>query len=125
MNTRFLLAPVAAFAILTFAAPVSAQDADPQAEFTALRRDSIAFDRDLSRYRRNRDRCQPINEDEVLQLAQTADEIALRATALAPQLATNNHARALNISTFADAHRWWLVNQGLTPAEQCYVPPAE
>jgi hypothetical protein len=122
---RLLLVPVVALALLISSVPASAQESDPLADWSALRHDDVAFKRDLDRFERNRDRCQPVDELEAIRLTDIAYDIATRASDLAPRLATTNHAAALRVHALVQADYLWLTYHGFEAAEQCYVPPAE
>ena len=120
---RFLvLAPAAALAFLAFATPASAQTTDPdlRAEITALRQEAHRNHSTVSRLQRLAERCEPLDEAEILAAAESSNALSRHAAGLAWRVPGRDHVTALNVQTVAEADFWHLITLG--PAEICYQP---
>ena len=118
MKRFFLLAPAAAFALLSIAAPVGAQPADLRAEMISVRAEARANHRDFLKLQR----CDtPQDPVEIQRVSETAASIAQQAGALALRVPTKDHVQMLGIRDAAELDSWLVWQQ----PEKCYQPPAE
>jgi hypothetical protein len=120
MKRLFVLAPVAALALVAFATPASAAPAD---DLQSLRVDAIQVARDVSHLRTDVNHCRGADDAEVQQLAGASNDISRRAAGLAPLLGGRQHVIALDLQMNAENDFWYLVS--LQAPEICYQPPAE
>lgn len=125
---RFSVLPVIGLALLSFAAPASAQvpsstkDPDLVAQYRQLTRDYGQVHRDYVRIQHGVDRCHGFDPAEVIAVQAAANELSQRAATLALELPGRQHAATLTIQDKAETDFWYLSR--LAAPDICYQPAA-
>lgn len=120
---RFLLAPVAALALLTMAVPASAQTTDPIVEVRRIYHDVQVNEAWVDAVLRAWKVCQAPDPDQLEALTTEANELSRQAGGVAPLVGGINHALILEAQSKAETSFWRLTH--LEEPAMCYQPPAE